>query len=627
MATLTMSTPRSARQNPTAPFLPGYVPHELRTNHAKTQMLAYGPGGSIDKPLTSAGKLLLPKLDLSVLQNLNDPFHRYDLTNRSVTHDERRDMKDSSRNTYRPALQPAWLKHDRQVLRFFGYFQEPVHENPKETFRIRTCCILFYLEDGTMMVSEPKLENSGLNQGTFVKRHRIPKPRSLGGGVYGYEDLRVGRSVSIYSRVFKLVGADEYTRQFYQAVVGERMMENEDPPMDSFRAADLPDPEDLVTARRAALQEAKAYNEIAVGGCCRNEKLQQYLENDRKVLRFHAFWDDHTKYGSRKYYTLHYYLADDTIEMLENLPRNSGCAPYPIFWRRSPLRKNPHISPTPGMLEPPPQIYKPEDLICGQTIDVLGREIVLYDCDEFTRDFYVQYMDFEQAGVKIDHPPLTHVKLQFPPYNGFGSEEDSLASCKGLMPKQPRRDEQKLLVDADKVLRFEALLADDVEENENRKFVVAIYLGDDSVGVWELKQRNSGHSEGKFASKSRKKNPATRTWFKAVDFYVGAEVSINASPFLLVGADDKALSYMEEHPDQFEVSNVSAVVGKLQSLKGWLQKQSGQISGAELQRAAQDSGLSLCAHEVLTLSRAFGRNVYVVAEAAVDASQLLGALN
>ena len=27
----------------------------------------------------------------------------------------------------------------------------------------------------------------------------------------------------------------------------------------------------------------KAYNEIAVGGCCRNEKLQQYLENDRKA--------------------------------------------------------------------------------------------------------------------------------------------------------------------------------------------------------------------------------------------------------------------------------------------------------------------------------------------------------
>ena len=28
---------------------------------------------------------------------------------------------------------------------------------------------------------EPKVENSGITQGTFVKRHRIPKPESLGG--------------------------------------------------------------------------------------------------------------------------------------------------------------------------------------------------------------------------------------------------------------------------------------------------------------------------------------------------------------------------------------------------------------------------------------------------------------
>ena len=29
---------------------------------------------------------------------------------------------------------------------------------------------------------------------------------------------------------------------------------------------------------------------------------------------------------------------------------------------------------------------------------------------------------------------------EVPPYNGFGSEEDSLCSCMGLLPKPPRRD-------------------------------------------------------------------------------------------------------------------------------------------------------------------------------------------
>ena len=37
-----------------------------------------------------------------------------------------------------------------------------------------------------------------------------------------------------------------------------------------------------------------------------------------------------------------------------------------------------------------------QDLIVGETIDVLGREIVIYDCDDFTRSFYRSYMGLEQ---------------------------------------------------------------------------------------------------------------------------------------------------------------------------------------------------------------------------------------
>jgi len=36
-----------------------------------------------------------------------------------------------------PYQPPAWLKHDRQVLQFNGYFQEHVVENPDENYRVR----------------------------------------------------------------------------------------------------------------------------------------------------------------------------------------------------------------------------------------------------------------------------------------------------------------------------------------------------------------------------------------------------------------------------------------------------------------------------------------------------------
>lgn len=57
------------------------------------------------------------------------------------------------------------------------------------------------------------------------------------------------------------------------------------------------------------------------------------------------------------------------------------------------------------------------------------------------------------------------------------------------------------------------------------RFIVAVFVADDSVGVWELKLRNSGHGEasarlpevemrqGKWANKARRKNPATGSWF------------------------------------------------------------------------------------------------------------------
>lgn len=585
-------------------------------------------------PLKQTGSLIseksqMPKLDftMAVLDKLSDPFHRFDMSARATTFDEKQDMKLSARNSYRPAIQPAWLKHDRQVLRFNAYFQEPVHENPKETYRIRPCTILLHLEDGTIMVSESKTENSGITQGTFVKRHRIPKQTDPD-SVYSYEDFRVGYTVSLYSRSFRIVSCDEFTRSFYSHVMGEVMEEDQEVPLDSFHAEQLQDTSVMASDRSAALADFREYNKVALGGTRKNAKLQQYMENDRKVLRFHCYWDDATKYGTRMYYTLHYYLADDTIEILENLSRNAGRDPYPVFWKRSSLRKNPFVSPVPGMVEPAADIYKPEDLIVGEVIDVMGRAVFLYDCDDFTREFFQQYMAFDQASIKIDHPKLVHVKLSYPPHSGFGSEEDSLASCMRLTPRPPPRDIKKFMVEGDKVLRFEATMANGLASDKIRKFVVAIAVADEHVSVWELKQRNSGHSEGKFASKSQKLNPATAKPFKLQDFYVGALIEVSACPFYLVAADEAALMYMEEHKSTFPVSNPPLVASKLRDMREMLQQVNGLIRCMELKQTAQENfGVELVEHELITLARAYGAHIDLPLEKmSVDTRALIAAM-
>jgi hypothetical protein len=59
---------------------------------------------------------------------------------------------------------PQWIQNDRKVLRFYGYFQEQVNEDPSANTRVRKVVFLYYLEDDTMQISEPRQDNSGLPQ-------------------------------------------------------------------------------------------------------------------------------------------------------------------------------------------------------------------------------------------------------------------------------------------------------------------------------------------------------------------------------------------------------------------------------------------------------------------------------
>ena len=88
-----------------------------------------------------------------------------------------------------------------------------------------------------------------------------------------------------------------------------------------------------------------------------------------------------------------------------------------------------------------------------------------------------------------------------PPYNGFGTEEDSLSNCLSLLPRPPRRDFARFM-EADRagvdlqVLRFLARLElakpDPSGINEQRRFIVSYFLTDGTMSVFEQSSRNTG---------------------------------------------------------------------------------------------------------------------------------------
>merc|ERR1739848_694321 len=161
----------------------------------------------------------------------------------------------------------------------------------------------------------------------------------------------------------------------------------------------------------------------------RLDKLEQFLEHDRHVLRFMAEWDD-------------------TIEIREVIGSNSGRDSVPAFLKRQKLPKQ-----APLALRQPGEItdrtvlnvfgpmghggryildslktgavhtmyYTDADLQMGSFINVYGRTILITDADDFTKDFYKSKYGCERFDIRTSAPKAPANPRVIPPYNGFGS--------------------------------------------------------------------------------------------------------------------------------------------------------------------------------------------------------------
>jgi hypothetical protein len=357
-----------------------------------------------------------------------------------------------------------------------------------------------------------------------------------------------------------------------------------------------------------------------MGGSRKNHKLEQFLQNDRKVLRFYAYWDDPTRYGARQYFVMHYYLADDSVEINNNYMRNSGRWECPVFFTRKKLELQPTMTHTPGMYKPASPLLKPSDIEVGKSIPVYGREFFIYDADDSTKEFYEQYLGIHLEPVVVPEPEKVHLQLLYPPHNGFGGDEDSLGSCLQLRPKPPRKDLVKMMTNDGKIMRFEGIPQNNVPEDMHRKFIIEVYLSDDTISVGEVKQRNSGCWEGKFRKRGLTVNPATGVNFTPADFFVGAEITISAMPMMVVRTDEYSLKFMEMNPTMFPQSSFPLLCLKLSPLLSADSPPSGFMTPEDFRESVAGTiGIVLSDQELITLLR----NVSKPDSADIDVAALM----
>ena len=120
----------------TLPLLPGHTfPDPTQTRFHKSQALVFENGGmAIHENAPGIGGTLLPG-QLPPKEAI------------SSTTIYNQAMGDSNQEG---ETVPAWVAFGSQVLRFYGYFKEPVFSSQEETYRVRKVKILFFLEDDTL---------------------------------------------------------------------------------------------------------------------------------------------------------------------------------------------------------------------------------------------------------------------------------------------------------------------------------------------------------------------------------------------------------------------------------------------------------------------------------------------
>lgn len=583
-----------------------------------------------------------------------------DISGRYSLHSQQQDRLSKSRSLPYCSLDhaPSFVSNNKRVCRFVAHFTETAPHNELEPIRTRKVEISYHVEDNTIEITEPTTRNSGLQQGKILKRHQIAKSQQGRGGysastsmssrpsttnsaassrqgpsrveIITLEDFYSGAEISIYNRVYTIIDCDNATKAFL-AEQGRPFGE----------PAGIP---------KTFLDTSSSSRMSRTGNRTRkSHKMAGFYEYDRKVLRFFGVWDSRTQFfGDELYVRLHYSLADNLMEVLPVHTRNSGRDKLAKFLKKTPITKPSGLPdfdaslistrPAPAFQKmfgssmigadpssssslasdymdaamQPSRPYHWTDLFIGMKISVASLNITIIDADEFTREFYISKNKPLDPPIIMPKPSYPKLENTIPPHNGFGSEADSLQTCKtSLQPSAPSKDGAKAQLYQGMILRYCATLDCAKIEDISRSFIIQVHLEDDTIQIREPPQRNSGHKGGIFLSRSNLERHDGTKPVTPQDIYLGAVVSILTHKFKVHDADEYTLRFMEENSKQWTNSHLPTVLEKIRFKQEVVTRLilttpglANRMSTCEdVEKLFARAGLDLVKQEVITLFR------------------------
>jgi len=569
--------------NRAVPFLPGMsYGNPARRRFPKSHVFEFKVG--VGRSLAVMGTEVDP-LERVITTTTSKPFVRDETSGSWI-------QTDFSKQA---PFEPSFVGLEGKVLRFVADMTDAVPESMSEPFHDRRFTIFYYLVDDSIQIVEQRKGNSGYMQGLFMKRHKVP--RAANASAYNesefvsLHDFAETETVVIYGRVFTLNGCNKFTEEFYR-VNGLQLHIGSLEPELSWREQQLERQTATSVWRTGPVNtqiddfdSAKLKPNQRAG-----KRREKFLKFNRKVLRFYGCWDDRARiFGDKHYYVINYFLADDEIEVLERYGKNEGRDPFPKLIKKSKVPKNYFGLQGIGVSNSDisdKAFLRHKDLVVGREIQIYNRKILLYGCDDFTRHFYEASNGFRQPENIIIPEELIEFPQQIePPYLGFGTEEDSIASFYRLVPKQTTSDALKQS-ELDKIVfrwkaKFNLDLMDHAgPDDSKRRFVISCYMVDQTLAIYEPPVSNSGFVGGKFLDRQRiRKHGTTKQESKYItdkDLLqdLPHTIWINNHPFILLEMDKFTLRYRNK-------GNIAALLN-IDTLHWKLSRAIGDLEGLQV---------------------------------------------
>ena len=512
-----------------------------------------------------------------------------------------------------------------KICRFYGYFCETTGDIQAKPTRTRKVEFYYYLDDNTIEINEPSVKNSGAIQGKLLKRHQIPKkndknflpaisspnksPRSPQKNTINnnkdkllinykpiefiaINDFYSGAKLWIYNRCYYITDCDIATKKYYEVILKRSFgsIINDYPLIDydtcyANLSPNLIEQRSKTAALNAILNPNRksitqnipkfsSYNSM-----CTPESLA-FFEYDKKVLRFYGVWDNRNQlYGDKINVRIHYSLADNTFEVIPIHELNSGRSYLATILNKTKLLKktvtddddqsvSTSIASTTSLEHNlnEQSYYHWSDLYIGLRIIIAAVDVILIDADQFTRDFYDQKGFSLAPAINHDDNPLHNYSNTLSLVNinhTIDEDEYTIPDLKSMIPTHPVKDGAKLKHLQGIILRYNALFKSPKPCDNKRKFLIFYHLEDDTLEIREPPERNSGHIGGHFITRRKVENELTKKYFQPKDFYVGNEIYVLSTIFMITSADEPTLYYMEHNFNLWINSNINNVMNKI----------------------------------------------------------------